>query len=73
MYQDGILSWLVWFKMEVQQRRQVNRSLTILKLQIYSTQTVTPQNERSVNKIFILQLISVTYLNSELIQIKALQ
>lgn len=24
MYQDGILSWLVWFKMEAQQRRQVN-------------------------------------------------
>lgn len=27
MYQDGILSWLVWFKMELQQRRQVNCGL----------------------------------------------
>lgn len=41
MYQDGILSCLVWFKMEVQQRRQVNCGL----FGDFEPPTLKPQNE----------------------------
>lgn len=46
MYQDGILSCLVWFKMEVQQRRQVNCGLFgHFETAGPPTETVKPQNE----------------------------
>lgn len=59
MYQDGILSWLVWFKMEVQQRGQVNCGLFGQSETADPTETMKPQNETrgqlaSCRNIFVL-------------------
>lgn len=57
MYRDGILSWLVWFKMEAQQRGQLNCGLVgdLDTAETPAETTEDPNEKRSMNKIFILQ------------------
>lgn len=57
MYRDGILSWLVWFKMEAQQRGQLNCGLAgdLDTAETPAETTEDPNEKSSMDKIFILQ------------------